>query len=232
MKSRDTGVMTVESPIEREIASPPAARGVDAGVLEDELKSILPTLLASVAPQAFEEAAATLPETGDHLGGPTNWTPRVASLVGAFSAAMASAAGAALAARLTERLAGRIVVDTCFGPLEAAETAHEEPIFTTMTAFSNERSQLIRDEVIGLRRTIVISRHGHKVAAVIPLEPGSFEDAVYPVALQRAASRNRSTAVSEQDLKAILASEDPIAAARSAGVDTSGWDSLQAPADS
>ncbi len=211
---------------------------LSAGVLEEELRGILPVVLASVAPQAFEEASAMVPALRDQLGRAATWGPVMASVVGTFSAALASAAGTALASRLMERLTQRS------GEAEATEQASPppwlhhaiaddaEPVFATMTEFSNERNHLIREEVIGNRRPVIISRHGQKVAAIIPLEPGRFEDEVLPEALRRAAERSGAApSLSSEQVERILKADDPMAAARDAGIDTSGWETLRPPGD-
>jgi hypothetical protein len=105
------------------------------------------------------------------------------------------------------------------------------PRIMTMTSFANDRSRVIR-EVIDESTPVLISKRGRVMAAVIPLDAGSYESDIY-----RDAGRARLAAMSERPeveldesvIEEILSSDDPEAAAAAHGVDASDWATLNPP---
>lgn len=106
-----------------------------------------------------------------------------------------------------------------------------KPKLTTMTSFARDRSRLVR-EAIEESTPVLISRHGQILAALIPLEPGAYESAVYKTAgrARWATVVDRPRSQLDEDVaETILSSNDPEAEASVIGIDTSDWGSLNPP---
>jgi PHD/YefM family antitoxin component YafN of YafNO toxin-antitoxin module len=101
----------------------------------------------------------------------------------------------------------------------------------TMTSFANDRSRAVR-EVVDESVPVLISRRGRIMAAVIPLEAGTYESDIF-----RDAGRERLAVMSERSdvelddsaVDEILSADDPAAAASARGIDTSDWATLNPP---
>ena len=145
-----------------------------------------------------------------------------------LAAALGAIAPATTAAAVTDQLGKRSRLPSFPRWLRPNIDPDRKPKLTTMTSFSRDRSRLVR-EAIEESTPVLISRHGQVLAALIPLEPGAFERAVY-----RTAGRARSNAAADQSAprldekvaERILASEDPAAEASALGIDTCDWASL------
>jgi antitoxin (DNA-binding transcriptional repressor) of toxin-antitoxin stability system len=95
---------------------------------------------------------------------------------------------------------------------------------------------LIREAVDGT--PILLTRHGVVVVAVVPLQPGAYEEAVYPAAMRRVLEETnerqpasaRSADLTDHQLAAVHSSGDP-AVARDLGIDTTGWEFLNPQQD-
>jgi prevent-host-death family protein len=99
---------------------------------------------------------------------------------------------------------------------------------SSLTEFSQRRTQFVNAVEDG--EVIILTRRGTAVAAVVPLEPGSYESSVTVPALQRLLAEATSAAELDADKAAeISSSDDPTAAAEALGIDTSGWDRLNPP---
>jgi len=145
-----------------------------------------------------------------------------------LAAALGAIAPATTAAAVTDELGRRSWLAAFPRWLRPKIDPDRKPKLTTMTSFSQDRSRLVR-EAIEESTPVLISRHGRVLAALVPLQPGSFERAVY-----KSAGRARSDAAAEQSApqldekvaERILASDDPAGEVAALGIDTSDWASL------
>jgi hypothetical protein len=201
---------------------------LDLGQLREGLEQVMPTTLV----QASDEAAERVRALSDvaELTAESATTKNLASVLAAALGTIAPAAtAAAVAYWLSREPRSRLT----FVPrwLRPRIDPERPPKLTTMTSFANDRSRMVR-EAIEDSTPILISRHGQVLAAVIPLEPGAFETAVYEAggrARLAAADASPPVELDEKTVEAILSANDPAEEAAAQGIDTSDWASLNPP---
>jgi len=143
--------------------------------IDTELQRLLPAALLEASQEAHEAAAAVSRSSVE-----TALTPAIATLAAALGSAAAPLVASALKGRLARRALGHAHCPTWLQP---AIVPGRAPVLVTMTEFSQRRSNLVHKAEKGV--PVLLSRHGTVVAAIIPLEPGAYERAVYPDALRR-----------------------------------------------
>jgi len=198
-------------------------------ILRDGLQRVLPPLLVEASSEARDTVATFSPESNEGTD------LELASLAAALGASAATAVASALAAWLTRRSSKH----PSFGwPrwMRPALDPSRSPKLATLTEFSQLRTQYVREALEGV--PILLTRHGSVVAALVPLQPGAYEDSVYPEAMRKvteAAEERLSTtgvearALTADELATIRNSDDPAAAGASFGLDTGGWAHLNPP---
>jgi prevent-host-death family protein len=193
------------------------------------LQEVMPIALVRASKEAAERVVAV--SEIDELGPDgvavksiaVDYTYQLAAALGVIApATTAAAVGNLLGKSLRSRFA--------FLPrwLRPRIDPDRAPRLATMTEFSQDRSRLVR-EVIEESTPVLISRHGRIVAALVPLEPGAFEETVYKAAgrARAAIEEDRSSPELDDSLaERILSAGDPAVEAAALGVDTSDWASL------
>lgn len=143
------------------------ASGMTEAALREGLQSVLPAALVEAVPDA-SEAVDDLP---GHHGG-------LASTATSLAASLGSTAAASVASALDSWLARRSAAGARWpGWLRPAFRSDVVPDVVTLTRFSQQRSQYVRKVIDG--SPVLLTRHGTVVAAVVPLEPGVYEEEVY-----------------------------------------------------
>jgi prevent-host-death family protein len=144
--------------------------------LREGLQRVLPAALVEATPEA-REAIAELPKAA----------PDVAAA--SLAAALGSTAASSVASVLVAWLRRSAIASTSSTRLPnwlklAALTEDVAPELVTVTDFSQNRSRYVRRATAEGVPT-VISVHGTAVAALVPLVPGAYEEAVYRSGLEQ-----------------------------------------------
>jgi prevent-host-death family protein len=158
------------------------SQGYEIELLE-ELHRVLPIALAGATEEARQLIATVAPDSELAETPTTTVNLLVAALGGAAVDLVAAGLGSWLASVIQRGVGG--------WPewLRPAIRADAEPKVVTLTKFSQERSRYVRELTDGA--PVLLTRHGTVVAAVVPIEPGSYEEAAYPAALRRAHEQAR-----------------------------------------
>jgi hypothetical protein len=196
--------------------------------LREGLEQVMPATLV----QASDEAAERVRALSD-VAEPAAASALTKSLASVLAAALGTIAPAATATAVAYWLSREPQARLAFVPrwLRPRIDPERPPKLVTMTSFANDRSRMVR-EVIENSTPILISRRGQVLAAVIPLEPGAFEAAVYEAggrARLAAADVGPQVELDEETAEAILSARDPAQEAAGQGIDTSDWASLNPP---
>jgi prevent-host-death family protein len=209
-----------------------AASVIDEASLAEGLQEVLPPTLVGVTSQAQE----VVPDVTRSAEGEAEKADSAALQV--FAAALGTTAAAALSRALIQWLSRRLERSSEVSLpnwLRPAVAATAVPVVATLTDFANNRSHYVRSVESG--EPVLISRHGTVVAALVPVEAGAYEEAVYPDAarrrlaerLQRSSQTEDSGELSDDQLAEIRAAGDSSTASRH-GIDTTGWELLNPPA--
>jgi len=98
----------------------------------------------------------------------------------------------------------------------------------TLTDFSQKRSQYIKEVEGGT--PILLTRHGSVIAAVIPLQPGAYEQTVLQPALEELLEVTaEGIELTSEQADEIRRSDNPAATAAMLGINTAGWGALNPP---
>lgn len=205
---------------------------IDEAFLAEGLQEVLPPMLVGATDQAQEvvpHATRDRESEAEQSALPT------------FAAALGAAAAGAVSTALIEwliRHRERPILRSLPNWLRPSVAPTAQPVVVTLTDFANSRSRYVR--LVESGAPVLISRHGTVVAAVIPVEPGAYEEAVYPDAARRRRTQRlerrelapSANALSNEQLAEIESADDSSVAARY-GVDTAGWELLNptAPAE-
>ena len=218
--------MTLTAPTAVSVIGSPQ---IDEAFLAEGLQEVLPPMLVGATGQAQEIVPHATGVREDEAG---------QSDLPSFAAALGAAAAGAVSHALIEWLSRRKERSILRLPnwLRPSVAPTAQPTVVTLTDFTNSRSRYIR--LVENGEPVLISRHGTVVAAVIPVEAGAYEEAVYPAAarlrhaqrLERRALAPNVSPLSDEQLAEMASADDSSVAARY-GVDTTGWEQLN-PADS
>lgn len=199
--------------------------------LREGLEQVLPAALVKASDEAADRVSA-LSSSAHADDEPDAEGVSVRAFASTLAAALGTIAPAITASAIDSWI-DRANLRLALVPrwLHPSITPDRQPRLMTMTSFANDRSRVVR-EAIEDSSPVLLSRHGRIVAAVIPLEPGAYEGAVY-----KAAGRERWDAMrerppvklDEKTVEEILASDDPEETASARGVDTTGWADLNPP---
>ena len=153
--------------------------------LHEELHRVLPIALAGAAPAATAALATATPGLDSAAPGE--------STVNLAAAALSGTAVEWVANGLRSWVDSIRDRSTSQWPswLRPAFRTAARPEIVTLTQFSNDRLKYIR-ELPDAGAPLLLTRHGTVVAALIPLEPGSYEKAVYPSAMELAFAQGES----------------------------------------
>jgi prevent-host-death family protein len=205
---------------------------IDEASLTEGLQEVLSATLVGVTPQAQE----VVPDVARATEGEAGQADSAALLI--FAAALGTTAAGALSHALIQwlnRRRDRLSEVSLPNWLRPAVSLTARPLVATLTDFANNRSRYVRSVESG--EPVLISRHGTVVAALIPVEVGAYEEAVYPEAarrrraerLQRRSQAERPSELNDEQLQEIEASGSSSTASRY-GIDTTGWELLNPPA--
>jgi antitoxin (DNA-binding transcriptional repressor) of toxin-antitoxin stability system len=221
----DGAVTTTAGPVPSlRVREAPIEPVIDYEELREGLQRVLPSALV----QATDDAQAAVASLSEDT--PAEEDVAVASLAAALGTAAVGSVAAGLRAWLERRLAeGR--VHSWPDWLRPALTPDAKPRLATLTQFSQQRTQYVREVLNGA--PVLLARHGTVVAAIVPLEPGAFERTAYPSAARRlleaaagqADTESPSPELSEAQLAAIRADQSAATAVEH-GIDTTGWEAL------
>lgn len=205
---------------------PSDERLLDLAQLREGLEQVLPTALVRASDEAVERVRATGDVAGPAAGAtPKNLASMLAAALGTIAPAVTTAA---IGHWLDRESRSSSVFPRWFRPRIDLERS---PKLATMTSFAHDRSRLVR-EAIDESTPILISRHGQVLAAIVPLEPGAFESAVYETAGRArldAVNAAQQEELDDKTAEAIRSASDPAEEAAAVGVDTSDWASLNPP---
>jgi hypothetical protein len=207
--------------------------GESSDVLRAGLEQVMPIALAEASDEAAERVLAyggRIPASEHERETEDNDARNFAStLAAAFGTIAPSRTAAAVESWIGNNSDLRLALVPKW--LRPALDPERRPRIMTMTSFANDRSRVIR-QAIEESVPVLISRRGRIMAAVIPLEAGSYESEIY-----RDAGRERLAAMSgrpeveldDATVEEILSSDDPAATAAAHGIDTSDWATLNPP---
>lgn len=200
--------------------------------LAQALQEVMPATLVGVAQEAREVVPDVTRIEIEEAGLADS------SVFSIFAAALGTAAASAVshaAIQWLSRRRGPSIFGVLPNWLRPAIAPAAKPIVVTLTDFANSRSRYVRSMESGV--PVLISRHGTVVAALIPVEPGAYEEAVYPdAARHRRAERLERRRLAPDpgkltdDQIAQIEKADDISTATRYGVDTVGWELLNPPA--
>jgi hypothetical protein len=195
--------------------------------LRECLQEVMPIALVRASSEAAERVVA-VSEIDEKSSEGLSTKKSVVNYTTQLAAALGVIAPAPTAAAVTHMLGSRRRIASLPRWLRPRIDPRRKPKLATMTSFSKDRSRLVR-EAIEESTPVLISRHGRILAAIIPLEPGAYDEAVYRHAgqVRRAANASRTAPeLDEMTAEEILSSDHPEAEASALGIDTSDWADL------
>ena len=205
---------------------------IDLASLAEAVQEVLPPALVG----ATHHAQEVVPDVVIHVeeGEAEQANQRILIFAAALGTTAAGAVSQALIHRLGFRWE-RSVLGSLPNWLRPKVAPTAKPVVVTLTDFANGRSRYVRHVESG--EPVLISRHGTVVAALVPVEAGAYEEAVYPDAARRRRAERlerrrlapEARALTDDQLAEIETADDSETAARY-GVDTVGWELLNPPA--
>jgi len=202
--------------------------------LREGLNEVLPPTLVGAAPEAAEVALSAGPQVVTTTTGTAIPTPGPATAAAGsvFAAALGSTASEAVASALCgwlERHPDKLARTwpAWFRPIIAWDC---QPTVATLTEFSNGRNGYIR-HVVDNKTPVFLTRYGRVVAAVVPLQEGAYENAVYPSSARRVRAERQArtgsgaseATLTPEQIEEILKAPMPSDEASRYGIDTSRW---------
>jgi prevent-host-death family protein len=204
---------------------------IDEAFLAEGLKEVLPATLVGKTAQA-QQVVPDVTRATEIEAEQAN-----SEVLLVFAAALGTTAAAAVSHALIQwlnRRRERLSQGSLPNWIRPAIALTARPLVATLTDFADNRSRYVRSVENG--EPVMISRHGTVVAALIPVEVGAYEEAVYPDAarrrrterLERRSRAERPSELNDDQLEEI--EEGNASTASRYGIDTVGWELLNPPA--
>ena len=211
-------------------ATAAVASVIDEASLAEALQEVSPATLVGGTPKAQE----MVPDLTRATEGEAELA--VSAVLPIFAAALGTTAAGAVSYALIQWLNRRregSSQESLPNWLRPVVALTARPLVATLTDFANNRSRYVRSVESG--EPVLISRHGTVVAALVPVEVGAYEEAVYPDAARRRRAerlQRRSQAERPGELNDDQLEEIEVGGTSSAsryGIDTAGWNCLIRP---